>query len=275
MRSTRTLLLFTVLQDIFYCAVYINAMDKQLEQLTAILTRQAQMAESAQEEAKKREERLASMMEDLVSAQVNNSSANGDPGARTSDSQPRHKIPPGAAAAPHLSSSASLKEFDAWRHKLEGYVMLTGITSLTPTEQRSALISLLDDDWTRTLRYGLNVSDTADLKVTVDAMEAHLRGQRNVILDRREFNSRIQELDENFDDFLCSIKEIAAFCDFCTSCISNRLRDRIVVGIRDEEALKHMLEEKDLTLQKAIDICRASENAYVNHAGMEDLLSLH
>lgn len=30
---------------------------------------------------------------------------------------------------------------------------------------------------------------------------------------------------------------------------------------RDEEALKHMLEEKGLTLEKVVDICQASENA--------------
>ena len=245
---------------------YIYAMDRQLEQLTALLTKQAEMATSAQEEAKKREdeaqrreERLASMLEDLVSArrtERTDSGAGGGSVTRTSDPPPRHKIPSSAALAPHLSSSASLKEFDDWRHKVEGYVMLTGISSLTPAEQRSALISLLDDDWTRTLRYGLNLSDSADLKCTLDAMETHLRSQRNIILDRRDFYLRSQESGEAFDDFLCSIKEIAAFCDFCASCMDNRLRDRIVVGIRDEEALKRMLEEKNLTLQKAIDICR-------------------
>ena len=130
-------------------------MEKQLEQLTALVARQAEMAQSAHEEAKKREERLTSMLEGLVTARIaeGNSNSNveevysaheAERGIR--DPRSQHRIPPGATPAPYLSSSVSLKEFDAWRHKLEGYVMLTGISSLTPAEQRSALISLVDDE---------------------------------------------------------------------------------------------------------------------------------
>ena len=245
-------------------------MEKQLEQLTALMVKQAEMTQLAQEEARRREERLSSMLEGLVGSGAGAVGNSGGSASRlqNGDTEPRvhRRFPQGTTPAPHLSSSVSLREFDAWRHKLEGYAMLTGITTLTHAEQRSALMSLLDDDWTRALRYGLNVSDTADLKTILDAMEAYLRGQRNIILDRRDFYSRTQEIDENFDDFLCSIKEISAFCDFCTACMENRLHDRIVVGIRDEEALKRMLEEKNLTLQRAIDICRASENANANRA---------
>ena len=48
--------------------------------------------------------------------------------------------------------------------------------------------------------------------------------------------------------------------------MDNGLRDRIVVGTSDELALQRLLEEKDLTLQKAIDICRSTENAAKNSA---------
>ena len=57
------------------------------------------------------------------------------------------------------------------------------------------------------------------------------------------------------------MKEISNFCYFCDHCLENRLRDRIVVGTRDELALKRMLEDNTLTLQTATDICRASESA--------------
>ena len=38
------------------------------------------------------------------------------------------------------------------------------------------------------------------------------------------------------------------------------------MGTSDELALQRMLQEKDLTLQKAIDICRSTENAAKNSA---------
>lgn len=237
-------------------------MEKQLEQLTALMARQM-------EEAQRREERLTSVLEGLATSQrVSSAGEDGESVSRADGAATRMqvKLPHTATPAPHLSSSASLKEFDAWRHKFEGYVKLTRINCLPPDEQRSALLALLDVDWARTLRFGLTLPDEADLKATLDAMETHLRRQRNVIVDRRDFYSRVQEEGESFDDFLCSIKEIAAFCDFCERCMDNRLRDRVVVGSRDGEAVKRMLEVKDLTLQKAVDICRASENAHANSA---------
>ncbi|XP_068206283.1 uncharacterized protein [Palaemon carinicauda] len=244
-------------------------MEGQLEQLTELLAKQADMAQ-------KREERLSMMLETMMSVQNGNVNENrqrsGGAEISQNDAQCRYKIPHSATPAPHLSSSVSLKEFDAWRHKFEGYAMLTGIKSLTPAEQRSVLASVLDEDWTRTLRYGLSFPADADLETILNAMESHLRGQRNVIVDRREFYLRKQETGESFDDFLCGIREIAAFCDFCSSCMDNRLRDRIVVGTGDEQALKRMLEEKDLNLQKAVDICRASESANENSATIRGMI---
>ncbi|KAF0298588.1 uncharacterized protein FJT64_004040 [Amphibalanus amphitrite] len=65
---------------------------------------------------------------------------------------------------------------------------------------RAALLSLLDEDWHRVLRYGLSVTDDSPLSEVVDAMESHLRKQRSVLVDRRAFYARVQEEGENFDD---------------------------------------------------------------------------
>ncbi|KAF0310863.1 hypothetical protein FJT64_018275 [Amphibalanus amphitrite] len=122
---------------------------------------------------------------------------------------------------------------------------------------RAALLSLLDEDWHRVLRYGLSVTDDSPLSEVVDAMESHLRKQRSVLVDRRAFYARVQEEGENFEEFLCGAKELAAFCDFCTHCYDSRLRDKIVCGLRDEETVKRLLEDPELDLKKAVDICRA------------------
>ncbi|KAF0312269.1 hypothetical protein FJT64_016997 [Amphibalanus amphitrite] len=63
-------------------------------------------------------------------------------------------------------------------------------------------------------------------------MESHLRSQRNVIVDRKEFHTRQQADGEPFDEYVMALKELAEFCDFCVHCADDRLRDRIVTGIR-------------------------------------------
>ncbi|KAK3874434.1 hypothetical protein Pcinc_020639 [Petrolisthes cinctipes] len=241
-------------------------MEKQMEALTALLVRQAEAAQRAQEEGQRREERLNQLLEHMVaqpSSQSTSRTGSDDTSSSSNTSTHSARFPASAATTPHLTSSASLREFDAWRYKFEGYVTLTKINMLTRTEQRAALTAVLDDEWTRTLRYGISVPEDADLGSILDAMGEYLRNQRNIIVDRRDFYLRVQEAGESFDDFLCSVKEIANFCEFCDKCVDSQLRDRIVVGTSDELALKRMLENKNLTLENAIDICRASESA--NH----------
>ncbi|KAG7173746.1 hypothetical protein Hamer_G018891 [Homarus americanus] len=242
-------------------------MEKQLEQLTALMMQQAEMVKQAQENSQRREERLSQILEHVVSQQEpsnHNTTTTSGAAATSSVASRQTKFPFGAAPALHLSFLSSLRKFDAWRHKFKGYMTLTKISSLSPAEQRAELVSVLNDEWTRILRYRIGVADDTELEPVLDAIKAYLRGERNVIVDRRDSYSRVQEPGETFDDFLCAVKEIANFCDFCESCIDNRLRDRIVVGTRDEEALKRMLEEKDLKLQSAINIFRASEDANVS-----------
>ncbi|KAF0307791.1 hypothetical protein FJT64_020981 [Amphibalanus amphitrite] len=146
--------------------------------------------------------------------------------------------------------------------------MLTGVNQLTQEEQRASLYSLVDDEWHRIIKFGLNITETASLNDTIRAMEDHLRSQRNVILDRRDFFRRNQQPDESFDDYLIALKEISEFCDFCRHCTEDRLRDRIITGLHDETAVQTLLSEKDLTLQKTVDICRARENAFVNASAL-------
>ena len=102
----------------------------------------------------------------------------------------------------------------------------------------------------------------------IQRMEDHIRRQRNVILDRRDFYLRRQEAGERFDDFFMSLKEIGQFCDFCETCTDERFRDRILTGIRDEETVRLLLSEKNLTLGRTLDICRARENSIQDSAAL-------
>ncbi|KAF0287479.1 hypothetical protein FJT64_014078 [Amphibalanus amphitrite] len=231
------------------------------DKLSALLLQQAEL--SAQ-----REERLAAMMERLMTRQLSTAAVTDpvpdDPGAdgRSAAAARRTaRLPTSATPAPYLTSSASLRELTVWAEKLRGYMMLTGACDLPVEGQRAALLSLLDEDWHRVIRFGLDLADGASLDTIVTAMEGHLRKQRNVLVDRRDFYARVQEPGECFDDFLCGVKEAASFCAFCEHCVDVQIRDRVVCGARDEEAVRRMLEDPELTLKRAVDICRASENA--------------
>ena len=80
-------------------------------------------------------------------------------------------------------------------------------------------------------------------------------------MERHTFNLRQQEDGESFDDFMTDVKTLSKNCKFCDTCYNGLLRDRLVGGIASNSTKKKLLSEKDLTLEKTIDICRASEKA--------------
>ena len=76
------------------------------------------------------------------------------------------------------------------------------------------------------------------------------------------FRRRVQQLGETFDDFLVSLRELAKTCKFCSdNCTQKNIRDQIIEGLLDSDTVEHLLQEKDLTLDKAITTCRAQEAA--------------
>ena len=65
-----------------------------------------------------------------------------------------------------------------------------------------------------------------------------------------------------FDDFVVSLRELAKTCKFCNDdCTQKNIRDQIIAGLADGEAVEDLLKEKKLTLDTALSKCRAHEAA--------------
>ena len=91
-------------------------------------------------------------------------------------------------------------------------------------------------------------------------MTEYFEPQRNIIYERYLFNSATQRSENKIDQFVNELRKLASTCEYGT--LSDELiRDRIVIGISDSSMRARLLRERDLTLNKAIDMCRASEQA--------------
>ena len=86
-------------------------------------------------------------------------------------------------------------------------------------------------------------------------------GEVNVTYERFKFNSRKQETNESFEEYLSTLRYMLRTCAYCGNCSDGLLRDRILLGVHSPEAQKQLLQERNLTLVRAIDICRSCENA--------------
>ena len=85
--------------------------------------------------------------------------------------------------------------------------------------------------------------------------------RRSVIVERHCFNIMIQDVDENITSFTKRLREQAVKCKFTATVDTQSVdltdefvRDRIVVGLRDNTARSRLLREKDLTLVSALEL---------------------
>jgi len=185
-------------------------------------------------------------------------------------------LKPIAVERPLLLSSATLADFSSWEEAWEDYSRCQ-LLSAQPQETRvSALRQAFDADIRRYIREGIiPIQPNDDTPAIISAVKAYVRRQRNSLLDRIEFYSRNQQAGESFDSFFTCLKELFHACDFpdtsllCGNCkktpaasiTESLVRDRVVVGIYDDETRHKLLSTHNLQLSDAIRICRAEEAA--------------
>ena len=73
------------------------------------------------------------------------------------------------------------------------------------------------------------------------------------------FNKRDKFPTETVENFVAELKTLAKTCNFCDCLRDSLIRDRIVLGIKNEETTKKLLRIRDLTLNKCIHVCRSEE----------------
>ncbi|KAL3843030.1 hypothetical protein ACJMK2_020987, partial [Sinanodonta woodiana] len=102
--------------------------------------------------------------------------------------------------------------------------------------------------------------DRKKVSTILKALKEHFIPKTNVIYERYVFNTSDQLQSEGVDVYVTRLRGLSNSCEFGTL-QSQMIRDRIVLGTRDSGARSRMLREPDLTLEKAVDMCRASEIA--------------
>ena len=98
-------------------------------------------------------------------------------------------------------------------------------------------------------------------------------GETNEIYERYCFNKSDQEINETVDLYVTALRKLANTCNFGT--IENSLiRDRLV-GIRDNQIRKRLLQVSKLTLKYAIDISRSHETTSLQLKAMTQEEEVH
>ena len=97
-----------------------------------------------------------------------------------------------------------------------------------------------------------------------EALINHFKPKPPVIAERFIFHKRDQRPGEPIKEFVIELRRLARTCNF-GGFLEEAIRDRLVCGMTSYSTQKKLLTEKNLTLQRAIDIATAAEMAILDH----------
>lgn len=135
--------------------------------------------------------------------------------------------------------------------------------------QVARLLNLLGTEGLKLYR---SIKLPVEEKETVETILKHLENycipKCNEIMEHFKFFTRKQLCDENFDKYYAELRVLVQTRNFGTM-EDKLLRTQIVLGIANKELQTRMLRE-ELTLDKAIQLCQAVEQAELNSKLLED-----
>jgi len=170
--------------------------------------------------------------------------------------------PPGATFSiqpPEPFDFSKPHEWTKWIRRFERFRQASNLTASSEENQVNTLIYCMGDEADDVLR-GLNLSDADQRKYTTvrDGFQSFFVVKKNIVYERARFNMRKQEVNETVDAFITSLYGLAEHCNYGTL-HDELIRDRIVVGLADTRLSERMQMEKNLDLEKAINMARQSE----------------
>ena len=110
---------------------------------------------------------------------------------------------------------------------------------------------------TPTLPQSLKYSEVVGL------LREHYEPQPIVVAERFHFHRRNQREGESIAEYMAALRKLSTHCDFKTY-LNEALRDRLVCGLRSESIQRRLLAEKELSLQKAMELSQGMEAANRN-----------
>ena len=102
-------------------------------------------------------------------------------------------------------------------------------------------------------------NDKHNLNKVIEQFQTTFIGETNETYERFIFDSRDQKEGETIEQYITVLRTLAQSCNFCTCLGETLLRDRVVLGVKDNSVRKRLLQERKLTLEKALDICQSTE----------------
>lgn len=174
----------------------------------------------------------------------------------------------------HYHSKETYPKIGGDGYNNSGYLRLSATEGDAKDEkiQCSILLTVAGEDAVEVFNtFTFTEDEQNKIAPLISKFEGYCTPKKNITFERHVFNTRSQGPDETIDSHVTALKQLAKSCEF-SELQDSLIRDRIVCGIQIPGVKARLLRDADLTLRKAIDICRIAE---ISKAQSRNLDTVH
>ncbi len=140
-------------------------------------------------------------------------------------------------------------DWPRWKKRFELFRQASGLSTDVPVKQVNTLLYCIGEE-AETVLTSTNTTDVERENYDIiEKFDSHFKVRKNVIFERAVFNRRSQLEGETADQYIMELYRLAESCHYIDAI---KIRDRLVVGIRDVALSQQLQLDAELTLDKAI-----------------------
>ncbi|XP_069364930.1 uncharacterized protein [Maniola hyperantus] len=150
------------------------------------------------------------------------------------------------------------QQWQKFKDSFKIFMLAAGFEKLSEPRKAALLLNCIGSSALELYLNVLKKEDKPKLEEVIKLFDEYFKPKSNEVMASYNFNRRVQQDGENFDTFYSDLRKLADSCNFGQQ-KDRMLRDRLVIGVKQTRVQQKLLEIKDLTLDKALDICRSAE----------------
>lgn len=166
-----------------------------------------------------------------------------------------------------LQGQNAASEWKFWRTAFTDYLVATSQEQAADAVKLSILRNIIGTESAKIMAtFDIPQAQVGSYDHMLSCIKEYVSPRINESFERYNFLRRTQKEGENFEHFLTDCRHLIKTCNYNTnnpdeSHEDRALRDKIVMGIKDPTTREALLRKDNLTLKKAVQLCRTSEQS--------------
>lgn len=180
-----------------------------------------------------------------------------------------------------LQGPNAAAEWKFWKTAFEDYLAATGQHAAADKIKLSILRNIIGTDSARIMAtFTVPEDEENKYEFMVKLIDKYVNPRVNECFERYNFLKRVQKEEESFEHFLTACRHLVKTCNYNIidpdqTAEDKALRDKIVMGIQDSVTREALLRVDQLSLEKAIQFCRTSEQSKAQNLQFQQSCSIN